>query len=97
MWGTTSTAFTKPSMSRTKLAGVLNHRQLAVLEDALKNPNAIYSIKVHRNIHGVTYQTARMDLLTMSDKLKLLQKLKDGQTFIFMSPPDLRQRLQAAK
>ena len=84
-------------LERTKLEGVLNHRQLAVLEDALKNPNAIYSIKEHRNIHGVTYQTARMDLLTMSDKLRLLQKLKDGRTFIFMSPPDLRQRLQAAK
>ena len=84
-------------LEKTKLEGVLNQRQLAVLEHALKNTNAIYSIKEHQNIHGVTYQTARMDLLTLSDKLKLLQKLKDGQQFIFMSPPDLRQRLQAAK
>lgn len=84
-------------LEKTKLEGVLNQRQLAVLEHALKNTNAIYSIKEHQNIHGVTYQTARMDLLTLSDKLKLLQKLKDGQQFIFMSPPDLRQRLEAAK
>lgn len=83
-------------LEKTKLAGVLNYRQLTLLEHALKNPNAIYRIKGHQNTHGVTYQTARTDLLKMSDELNLLHKLKDGKTFIFLSPPDLQQRLESA-
>ncbi|MBX3056498.1 MAG: Fic family protein [Anaerolineae bacterium] len=84
-------------LERTKLAGVLNHRQLALLENALKNPNSIYHIKGHQHVHGVTYQTARTDLLELSDELNLLHKMKDGKTFLFLSPADLRQRLEVAK
>ncbi len=82
---------------KTKLEGVLNHRQLALLENALKEPNAIYRIREHQNVHGVAYQTARTDLLMMADELNLLHKVKDGKTFIFLSPPDLRQRLDDTK
>jgi Fic family protein len=81
-------------LEKTKLDGVLNHRQLALLENALKEPNAIYSIREHQNVHGVAYQTARTDLLMMADELNLLHKVKDGRSFIFLSPPDLRQRLE---
>lgn len=84
-------------LEKTKLEGVLNHRQLALLEHALKNPNSIYQIRGHQNVHRVTYQTARTDLLALSDELNLLHKVKDGKTFLFLSPPDLRYRLEEAK
>ena len=84
-------------LEKTKLEGVLNHRQLALLESALKEPNAIFRIREHQNVHRIAYQTARTDLLMMSDELNLLHKVKDGKTFIFLSPPDLRQRLEETK
>ena len=82
-------------LEKSDLSTDLNHRQLAILDHALKNPSAIYSFKNHQSFHGVTYQTARTDLLKMADDLKLLQKLKHGRTFLFMSPDDLNERLEA--
>jgi len=81
-------------VEKTNLNGVLNYRQLAVLDHALKNPNALYRIREHQNTHGVTYQTARTDLLKMSDDMKLLNKLKEGKRFVFLAPTDMRQRLE---
>jgi len=76
------------------LGGKLNFRQLAILRHALKNPRFIYNINEHRNSHGISYETARKDLLYMSDKLNLLSKLKEGRTFIFISPSDLEERIK---
>lgn len=76
------------------LGGKLNFRQLAVLRHALKHPRFIYNINEHRNSHGISYETARKDLLYMSDKLNLLSKLKQGRTFIFISPSDLETRIK---
>lgn len=73
--------------------GQLNHRQLSLLKHALENPNAIYRIQEHQAAHAISYQTARTDLLKMSDKLNLLRKRKYGHTFVFVSPPDLKARL----
>ena len=82
-------------LEQSELSAKLNYRQLAVLDHALKNPSAIYHIKEHQQVHGVAYQTARTDLLKMADDFKLLQKLKHGRTFLFMSPDDLHERLEA--
>lgn len=72
----------------------LNHRQLSLLRHALDHPRFVYNINEHRNSHGISYETARQDLLQLSDKLKLLNKLKDGKTFIFISPDDLKDQLK---
>jgi len=72
----------------------LNFRQLALLRHALKHPRFLYKINEHQNSHGISYETARKDLLHMSDGLKLLNKLKDGRAFIFMSPLDLENRIK---
>lgn len=82
-------------LEKSDLSTKLNYRQLAVLDHALKNPSAMYSIKEHQTIHNVSYQTARVDLLNMADDLKLLQKLRHNRTFIFMAPTDLKDRLEA--
>jgi Fic family protein len=74
----------------------LNHRQLALLDHALRHPKSVYRIDRHRSSHHVTYQTARTDLLALVD-LGLLAKSKAGRAFIFTAPEDLRARLEALK
>ena len=77
-----------------KLGKKLNLRQLALLRHALKHPRFIYKINEHKNSHGISYETARKDLMDMSDKFKLLTKFKDGRSFIFVSPSDLEDRIK---
>ena len=77
-----------------RLRGQLNHRQVALVRHAMKRPNAIYTIRGQQNTHGIVYQTARKDLLDLSDKLGLLIRSKQGKEYIFIAPPDLRQRIE---
>jgi Fic family protein len=71
----------------------LNHRQIALLGHALRNPNAQYRIAGHRQSHNVTYDTARTDLLELAD-LNLLTKSLRGRAFVFVSPANLAERLK---
>lgn len=70
----------------------LNHRQVALIAHALKNPNALYDIHSHKESHGITYETARTDLLGL-EGLGLLGKFKRGKAFVFQSPGDLAARI----
>ncbi len=75
-----------------KLRSELNHRQLALLNHALKKPEAAYTFVSHRRSHDISYQTARTDLLGLV-KRKLLAQSKRGHEFVFEPSPDLRLRL----
>ncbi|MBA3467909.1 MAG: Fic family protein, partial [Gemmatimonadaceae bacterium] len=70
----------------------LNPRQLALLNHALKTPGARYTIESHQRSHGVSYETARSDLLKLRDSAILIQR-KAGRAFVFDAPADLRERL----
>jgi Fic family protein len=70
----------------------LNHRQIAVLGHALRHPGERYTIESHRTSHGVTYQTARTDLLDLAKK-GLFSKTRSGRAFVFHPAPDLHERL----
>lgn len=70
----------------------LNHRQVALVAHALKNPNQLYDIQSHQTSNGITYQTARTDLLGL-EGLGLLAKFKRGKAFIFQSPQDVAERI----
>lgn len=72
----------------------LNHRQRALLGEALRDPHAVYTIDKHRREHQVTYQTARTDLLDLVDR-GLLSQDRVGRTFIFIPPADLGARLRS--
>jgi Fic family protein len=72
----------------------LNHRQIALISHALRNPGSRYSIASHKNSHAVTYQTARTDLLSLESR-SLLIRAKQGKSFSFSAPPDLDARLRA--
>lgn len=75
----------------------LNSRQMILLSHALKHPGFTYDIKTHQTKHAITYETARKDLLSLSNKVNLLDKLKQGRAFIFQSPVDLNERLLEVK
>ncbi len=75
------------------LQGQLNPRQLAILHHALDHPGAIYNIQEYQAAHRISYQTARTDLLKLSDQFKILTKRKYGNLFVFVAPPDLGQKL----
>ncbi|MGE0679798.1 MAG: Fic family protein [Candidatus Binatia bacterium] len=72
---------------------LLNHRQLALLGHALRHPGMRYSIVSHQTSHGITYQTARTDLLDLAKK-QLLHKTKAARAFVFSAPPDLAERVR---
>lgn len=75
----------------------LNFRQKQILSHALRHPNFSYSINAFRNSYGIAYDTARKDLLELSDKFKIFKKLKDGRTFVFISPPNLEEKIEKLK
>ncbi len=80
-----------------ELSAKLNVRQLSLLNHALKKPKSLYTIQQHQNTHGIAPDTARRDLLYMSDSLHLLIKLKRGKSFIFMASDDLEEMIRDSK
>jgi Fic family protein len=74
-------------------ADIFNHRQLALLTDAVRHPDASYSFDSHAASHRVTHETARSDLTGLSDRELLTQKRK-GRRYTFEPAPDLGKRLK---
>jgi len=71
----------------------LNHRQQTILTHALRHPRYVYTINSHGKLQGVTYATARADLLELAERGFLDQK-KSGKAFHFIAPVDLEERLK---
>jgi Fic family protein len=67
----------------------LNYRQLSLIKHAMRHPGCVYTILEHKNRHDVVYDTARLDLVELSDKYHFLNKEKKGAKFVFKSPLDL--------
>jgi Fic family protein len=77
----------------TSLQRALNHRQISILNRALKNPDAVFTVASHRGSHNVTYDTARTDLLKLVD-YGLLEKTKSGRAFVFIPSANLGSKLR---
>jgi len=60
----------------------LNTRQTILIQHALKHPGLEYNIQIHKNYYGVTYQTARTDLLDLVER-QFMEKIKRGNKFFF--------------
>ena len=69
-----------------------SERQLAILNDALDQPNRIFTFAQQQNEHRVSYWAARADLQDLAERGYLLRK-RSGKKFIFRPAPDLQQRL----
>ncbi len=76
-------------------SGDFNHRQLALLGDALRSPDVTYSFKTHAATYSVTHETARNDLLPLVAD-GFLEQRRVGRSYAFTPPPDLAQRLKDA-
>lgn len=74
----------------------LNHRQLAVLSHALRNPAARITIDSHQASHRVVYQTARTDLLGLAER-GYLEQSRIGKKLFFTPARDLERRLKPTK
>ncbi|WP_417144069.1 hypothetical protein [Raoultibacter massiliensis] len=70
----------------------INHRQRAVLQVALSNPEAVFKIESHQMMHKVAYATARADLLKLAE-LGFLRCVRSRRAFEFRVTPGLRQLL----
>lgn len=71
-----------------------NHRQLALLSDALRTPDRIYTFSGHAGSHQVTHESARKDLTDLANR-GLLIRHRMGREYTFVVPDDLTDRLQA--
>lgn len=78
--------------SSLRLRTEFNGRQLSLVDHAMRNPGFVYTIDSHSRLHNVSFETARQDLLHLAAK-QLVEQRKKGRRFIFISPNDLRQRL----
>jgi Fic family protein len=72
-----------------------NHRQLALLGDALRTPDASYGFKTHAATYSVTHETARSDLLPLVAR-GFLEQRRIGRSYAFTPPADLARRLKDA-
>ena len=82
--------------SSSPLAARLNHRQRALLLNALRELGRQYRIAGHQQALQVTYQTARTDLLNLANA-GLMNQQKIGSAFVFEGAPNVAERLRSGK
>ncbi len=69
-----------------------NHRQLALLSDAVRNPTNHYAFQSHAGSHNTTHETARTDLIQLVDR-GLLRRERVGRRHVFTPEDGLPERL----
>lgn len=69
----------------------LNHRQLALLADALRHPDRTYTYTEHARTHRVTHETARADVSALAER-GLLDRRQVGRRYLFTPSRALRSR-----
>ncbi len=80
----------------SKLGARLNHRQREILLKAVRDPNSVIKIGEHQGSQGISYQTARNDLLGLVRE-GLMQQAKHSRAFAFGPVPDLEKRLKSER
>jgi Fic family protein len=76
--------------------GEYNHRQLALLELAIKDPSAVFTIESHARSHRVSHETARNDLRELVSR-SLLRQSKSGKKFIWRPAENLASVIRNAQ
>lgn len=74
-------------------AAYLNGRQLALLTDAVRDPDASYSFDSHARSHRVSHETARSDLRDLASRGLLVQRRR-GRKHLFEPAAELPKRLK---
>jgi Fic family protein len=70
-----------------------NHRQVALLQSATRDPSNYYTAESHMNYHAVSKQTARNDLYDL-EKRGLLERNKIGKQFAWVPRRDMLKALE---
>lgn len=76
------------------LAHILNHRQIALLAHVLKHPDTTYTIESHRRSHNVTYETARTDLIGLTE-LGFIASSKQRRKLVYRRHQDFERRIKS--
>jgi len=77
------------------MPGEYNHRQLALLELALKDTSAQFTVLSHAMSHNISPETARQDLNSLADR-RLLECHKQGRKFTWRPAGHLAERIASA-
>jgi Fic family protein len=70
-----------------------NGRQLSVLSQALRHPERSFTFGIHADVYGVTHETARSDLIALSERGFLVRR-QVGREYLFEPAPDLPRGLK---
>ncbi|MBJ8341035.1 Fic family protein [Antrihabitans sp. YC3-6] len=73
-------------------ASGFNHRQIALLELAVKDPDATFTAQSHADSHGISGERARQDLMALEAR-GLLSRTKNGRKFVWIPAADIATRL----
>lgn len=76
------------------MPGEFNHRQLALLELALKDQHALFTIKSHSTSHNVSPETARQDLAALAER-RLLDVRRVSRQLVWQPAERLAERIAA--
>lgn len=83
-------------LRKAQVAGIeLNHRQRAILANAIKDPDRGYTVATHQAAHQISYPTALGDLAALVDA-GLLEKHKVGRANEFVPAPDIATMLHSS-
>lgn len=72
-----------------------NHRQIALLQHALRNPDSAVTAQSHMASHNVSYETARQDLTRLEEN-GLFRKRREGKAYRWAPAVDIETRLHDA-
>lgn len=75
--------------------GEYNHRQLALLEHALKDPSSHFTVVSHSTSHNVSPETARQDLSNLTER-GLFDQRREGRRFIWRPVNQLAEKIASA-
>lgn len=78
--------------SHLRALELFNHRQIEVIRHSLKHPTRRHTFASHQKSHGIAYQTARTDLLSLAAR-GVLEMRKRGRQMTFIVPADIDERL----
>lgn len=72
--------------------GEFNYRQLAIIENAVRDAGGHYTINSHRRSHMISVETARQDLMGLQRR-GLLDRVKVGRQFVWVPVDGLSDKL----
>jgi Fic family protein len=73
-----------------------NSRQIAIIQNSVKNPRASYSVQSHMRSHRIAMETARKDLTELADA-GLLKRERVGKQFQYTAVDDLTGKLKIVR